>query len=187
MAISETTTSNDDASNNVSAASPPGAYADEFTIPVSADVGSVSLALEGTGTILIPGSTVNVSIRTNLAEAGVGGGILGTFTAGVTPGKAGIYTFDTVTKVHLNAGTEYWLTAGTDGSAVDWFDNGQGIDGNIASRSDGIWTKLGSETALAFSINSVPEPGSFGLCAVSIMAALVWRRRKVKCKVPGRL
>jgi hypothetical protein len=158
--------------------SPPGAYADEFTVPVSATVGSVSLALAEP--ILGGGSTVDVSIRTNLAQGTGTVGAIGTFTGQIIPGSAGIYTFASATGVHLNAGTEYYLTASAPSGPVDWFLNDQGIDAVIANRTDGRWTVLGSESALAFSINSVPEPGSFALWMVAVVTTFFWRRRIVK-------
>lgn len=168
--------------------SPPGAYADEFTVPVSANVGSVSLALAGT--ILGGGATVMVTIRSNTPVGpggilGTPGGIIGTFGGPIMVGAAGIYTIDLANSIHLNAGTEYWLSAAADSAPVDWFDNDQGIDNVIASRKLGVWTEIGSETALAFSLNSVPEPGSFGLGAVSVVAC-VWRKRIVRRKAPVR-
>lgn len=163
------------------ASSPPGAYADEFTSPVSANVQSVSLALALDAAPILSGpATVNITIRTNLATGTAG--VLGTFSTQITSEQARIYTLSSTASIHLNAGAEYWLTAGTDGGPIKWFDNDQGIDNRIASRSDGTWTVLGSEPALAFSINSVPEPESLGLCALSVVSAFVWRRRIVKAK-----
>lgn len=58
-----------------------------------------------------------------------------------------------------------------------WYFNNQGIDNVTASRTDGIWTVNGPGTALAFDVNSVPEPSSLGLFVTAAAALGMWRFR----------
>lgn len=161
-----------------------GAYADEFTSPVNANVGSVSLALDTA--LAIPAAVgLNefvVAIHSNSPTGP--GGILGTFTSPIIPAGLGIFTFTSSTDIHLIAGTDYWLSLAspTFGGAADWFLNNQGIDNDIASRKNGVWTVAGPSTALAFSINTVPEPGSTTLCATALATTYLWRKRSVSNK-----
>ncbi len=160
-----------------------GAYADEFTSPVTATVGSVSLAL-----LAPPGSIpldaigpddVIIAIHTNTPTGP--GGILGTFTTQTVPSQPGIVTFSSSTGILLVAGTDYWLSVGstTVAGGTDWFLNNQSIDNFIASRESGQWTIHGDSTALAFSVNAVPEPGSAAFSTMALAAAYLWRKRSV--------
>lgn len=159
-----------------------GAYADEFTCPVTATVGSVSLALAAPGVIpaaaLPDVSSFNISIRA-IAPVGLMGptNIVGTFGP-VNVTQTGIYTFKSTTAFQLDAGTEYWLFVGDTSVPIYWFLNDQGIDNVTGSRSGGKWTVDGSGTALAFELDTVPEPGSAALCAITIAAAYLWHKRK---------
>ena len=166
---------------------PPGtdAFADEFTSPVTANVGSVSLALNTA--FAIPAITLGpdfiVAIHSNSPTGP--GGILGTFTSQVVPTGPGIFTFDASTEIQLVAGTEYWLSIASPsvvGTAADWFLNNQGIDNTLARRQSGKWTVDGNSTALAFSVSTVPEPGSAALCTVAIAAAYLRRKRNASVR-----
>jgi hypothetical protein len=154
-----------------------GAYADNFTSPVTADVGSVSLAL---GRSLFDDSTLTVAIHSNTSSGP--GEILGIFTSEgipVSPGP-GIVTFFSSTGIKLDAETEYWLSinAADSPSVVDWYINNQGIENVTASREGGIWTVNGPGAALAFAVNPIPEPGSPALGALGLAIVCLWRIRK---------
>lgn len=153
----------------------PGAYADNFTSPVTETVGSVSLAL---GEIAV-GSSVTVAIHSNGVTGP--GGVLGIFTSeGASKGPGpGIATFVSTTGITLDAGAEYWLSvsAADSTAGVDWYFDNQGIENVTASRTDGIWTVNGPDTALAFDVISVPEPSSVGLFVTAAAAVGMWRFR----------
>lgn len=155
----------------------PGAYADEFTSPVNATVGSVSLALSGQ--LAIPAAQLPVPFTISINTlTGPGGptNIVGTFNPGNVT-QLGLYTFASTTAFQLNAGTEYWLTV-SDANPLGWFASDQGVDNVTASRSPfGVWTLNGSGTALAFELDTVPEPGNATLYAMALVATCLWRKR----------
>lgn len=158
-----------------------GAYADEFTCPVTATVGPVSLALAAPGIIpaaaLPDTSSFNISIRA-IAPIGPRGptNIVGTFGPGNVT-QAGIYTFNSTTAFQLDAGTEYWLFVGDTSLPIYWFFNDQGINNVTGSRSGGTWTVNGTGTALAFELDTVPEPDSAALCATTFALAYLSRKQ----------
>lgn len=157
--------------------STPG-YADEFTSPVTATVGSVSLPLGAA----IPGATPTVSINlwSLLPLPGSPGHIVGNFTPGVVS-DAGMVTFASTTGVPLQAGKTYWLSVTPFGSNEGflWYLNNQGIDNVTASRQPdaSFYTLNGSITAPAFELDALPEPGSAALYAMTLVAACLWRKR----------
>lgn len=159
-----------------------GAYADEFTSPVAATVGSVTLALAipivplAAATPDLQGLNINIRAITPIGPRGPTN-IVGSFGPG-NISQAGLYTFTATTAFHLDAGTEYWLFVGVpQGGPIDWFLNNQSIDNVTGSRSLGTWTVNGSGTAPAFELDTVPEPGSAGLCAITFVVTYLWRKR----------
>lgn len=151
-------------------------YADEFASPVTATVGSVSLPLEAA--VFRTPPTIVVSLWSSTANAP--GTILMSFSPGVIPVAPGaaMDTFTSTTPIQLDAGTQYWLSVTPVGSLEDilWYFNNQGIDHVTATRSVSTWTVNGSGTALAFELDPVPEPSSAALCAMSFVAAYLWRK-----------
>lgn len=158
------------------------AYADEFTCPVTATVGSVSLALELPVEPLVASpdlASSDISIRAIAPIARRGPtNIVGTFNAG-NVSDTGLYTFTATTPIHLVAGTEYWLfVVVPQGSPpIDWFLNNQGIDNVIGSRTGNGWAVNGSGTAPAFELDTVPEPGCAALCVTTLVATFLLRKR----------
>jgi hypothetical protein len=150
-------------------------YADRFTSPVTADVGSVLLAIEAVSA----GTDITLTIRSNSADGP--GGIVGTFSPKMLPTDPGIVTFVSTSDFQLNAGTEYWLTAGGSSGQVNWFDNDQSIQNFTASHleEDDSWmVEEVPGTALAFEVETVPEPGSPALCAAGLLVLCLSRRRR---------
>lgn len=142
-------------------------------------MGSVSLVLSTSlpfPAVALPDvSFLSITINT-LAGSGGPTNIVGSFNPGnVTP--TGLYTFTSTTAFQLNPGTEYWLTV-SDPAGLGWFFNNQGIDTAGATLSiNGAWTLYGSGTALAFELDTVPEPGNAALCAMALVATFLWRKR----------
>src|SRR6516225_7965020 len=84
----------------------PGAgYADRFLNPVSASVGSVSLALQAVN----PGTTLTVTIRSNSVNGP--DGIVGHFNSVTLPTDPEVVTFTASSPFQLDAGVRYWVTA----------------------------------------------------------------------------
>jgi hypothetical protein len=146
-------------------------YADRFTSPVTADVGAASLALVAASA----GNGITLTIRLNTAAGP--GGIVGTFNSTTLPTDPGVITFTATSGFQLNAGTAYWLTAASSGGQVNWFDNDQSIQNITASRMAGSWTVAPvAGTALAFEVETVPEPGGLALCAAGLLFPCLARR-----------
>lgn len=158
----------------------PSAYAAEFTTPVNATAGSVTLALTGSLPIPLDQSPGLLPFSISINTSGPGGptNIVGNFGL-VNVTQAGLYSFTSTTAFQLNAGTEYWLTVSEVAAfSLGWYQNNQGIDGLAASRSyTGVWNASTSGTAFAFEVDAVPEPGSAALCAATLVTAYLWRKR----------
>jgi hypothetical protein len=160
-------------------------YADLFTSPVTENVSSVELALEG----VTGDDAITLSIRSNSGDAPSLGpdGIIGTFTPVALPSDPGVVTFEATTDFQLQADTQYWLTAFASDGTVEWFYGNQGIQNLISTHLAGSWnTEEVTEGALAFEINPVPEPGSPALCAAGLGVWFLGRylrklRRRASC------
>jgi len=154
-------------------------YAELFTSPITAYVGTVSLALEAVSS----GATVTLSIQSDFG--GLPNTSIVSFNSVTIPATPGIVTFTATENVSLDAGTHYWLVirAPVDsGSVADWFDNNQGINAQTAlDEVGGSWTSLGTNPAPAFDIEAVPEPNSFALGVVGVLVCLshVWQHGRV--------
>lgn len=157
----------------------PTATAAEFTTPVNATVGSVTLALTGSLPIPLDQSLDLLPFSISIDTSGPGGptNIVGSFGL-VDVAQTGLYTYSSTTPFQLNAGTEYWLTVSLVAAfPLGWYLNNQGIDGVGANGSElGVWTDY-SGTAPAFEVDTVPEPGSAALCAATLVTACLWRKR----------
>jgi hypothetical protein len=169
-----------DANNSVSFSSTgsPNGYAVEFASSTTLQVQSVSLALDAAAA----GATVSITIRSNSAS----GPFITVlpFTSAAIPTQPGIVTFNSLDPFSLSAGVSYWISAIVSSGQINWFENDQGISDNIASHTGGNdnfgWTVNGPGTAMAFEVESVPEPG---LAALGLLgAAACWVRRHEKAK-----
>jgi hypothetical protein len=150
-------------------------YGDLFTSPVTANVFSVSLALEAVS----PGATASISLRED--TDGLPGTLVHLFVSSPLPAEPGIATFVSATDFQINAGTQYWLTAVTSDGKADWFFNNQGIDNPIATREANLWSAGQVDgPALAFQINPAPEPTSLALCSLGIASLFFVRRLKTR-------
>lgn len=153
-----------------------GAVADSFTSPVTATVGSVTLALSP---LAIGGAPdVEVTIRSNTATGP--GGVVGRFVPQTIFTGPELATLTATTGIQLDAGTEYWLSITVNGAdeVGSWFLNDQGIQSVTANLEASTWTVNAPGTAPAFELNAVPEPGSCGLCVMALVASYLWRRGK---------
>jgi hypothetical protein len=151
------------------------ACADLFTSPVTANIQSVSLALGAASPL---GVNVDVSLHEDLG--GVPGPAVHLFGSRLLSSGPAIVTLDSFTDFQVRAGTQYWLVAGTSDGKADWFYNNQGFDNSIASRNSGAWSPGPSDgSALAFQINTLPEPDTLALCALGIAGLFIVRRSRI--------
>ena len=148
-------------------------YAVEFANTSTLEVQSVSLALDAAAA----GETVSITIRSN----NISGPAIAVvpFASAAVPTQPGIVTFDSLAPVSLSAGVSYWISAIASSGQINWFENDQGISDNILSHTGGNanfgWALNGSGTAMAFEVDSVPEPGIAALCVVGLAGVCLRR------------
>ena len=152
--------------------------AELFTSPVTATVGSASLALQAAD----PGTTLTLTIRDTSFIPGNGPGtIVGRFNSTTLPIAPGLVTFTVSSAFQLDAGTMYWLAATAPTGQVSWFHSDQGIDRPTALLIGATWTvDQVSSGALALSVAAVPEPAPLALAALGLLACLLVQRPRVR-------
>ena len=152
--------------------------AELFTSPVTATVGSASLALQAAD----PETTLTLTLRATSLIPGHGPGmIVGRFDSTTLPIAPGLVTFTASSAFQLDSGTMYWLAATAPTGQANWFHNDQGIITPTALLIGGTWElDQVSSGGLAFSVSAVPEPAPLALATLGLLAGLVARRHRVR-------
>jgi hypothetical protein len=175
------------------AAAPGNQFATAFVTGTDANFLTLTAINLGLGDVPVYSSAKVSLVADN--EGSPTGTVLGTQTLGLGPN--GMFSFN-VGILPLSANTKYWVKVedptASDPSYFSWLRNlgdvspsGQNssgysfpADGAMRSLTGGSsWSAYGSGSTLALSITAVPEPSTYALAGIGVVAAglMRWRRR----------